>query len=454
MTAPSTGHKLLVVDDDDVFRDVLARELRRRGNEVVTAATGEEALASARAPDIDVVLLDLRLPDLDGIEVLQRIQAGEASVGVLMLTGHGTIDTAIRAIRLGAYDYLEKPCPIEKVEMSVRKVREHMGLLARQQVLRDGYSVPDVRGELVGQSGAALRLKDSLLRIARTDATTLLLGETGVGKDLAARMLHAESARRDAPFVVVDCASLHEDLLQSELFGHEKGSFSGAERRKHGLFEVAHGGSIFLDEVGEMSLEIQAALLRVLESGTFRRVGGTKEVSVDVRVISATNRDLKRAVARGRFRQDLFYRLSTCTVEIPPLRERREDIPLLIDHFIARSNRRFRRECRLDEDARKVLEAHDWPGNVRELVHVLEQATVMADGDVIRREHLVIQRPPARTEEPEEGWPTLKDLQYRHVRAVLDHVRGNRAQAARILGISERNVYRWIKRLGGDPERD
>ena len=277
-------------------------------------------------PDVEVILLDLRLPDMDGIEVLQELRRREAPAGVVLLTGHGTVDTAIQAIRLGAHDYLEKPCPIEKVEMTLRKTREHLGLLRRQRILQDGYSPADVRPGLVGASPAFEGMMRAVRRIGAADATTLILGETGVGKDLVAKLVHAESPRRDAPYVVVDCAALHEELLQSELFGHEKGAFSGAGRLKHGLFEVADGGTLFLDEVGETNPDIQASLLRVLESGRFRRLGGTREIAVDVRVISATNRNLEAAIAKRRFREDLYFRLSTLTVEVPPLRDRREDI--------------------------------------------------------------------------------------------------------------------------------
>jgi DNA-binding NtrC family response regulator len=449
MSAQAEGVRVLLVDDDPAFRRVMAAELTRRKYTVSSASSGGEALAQAPEFRPDVTLLDLRLPDMDGIEVLERLRERNPSGGVVVLTGHGTIDTAIRATRLGAYDYLEKPCPIGKLEMAIAKTHEHVTLLRRQRVLEDGYAVPKVTPGLVGKSPAFAKLVDSVARIGRTDATTLILGETGVGKDVVARRLHAESPRADAPFVVVDCAALHEELLQSEIFGHEKGAFTGAARRKHGLFEVANGGTIFLDEVGDASPDIQAKLLRVLESGRFRRLGGTEEITVDVRVLAATNRDLRQAIARGHFREDLFYRLATFTVEIPPLRERREDVRLLLDHFTERVNARFSLAKRFSPEAVEALVRYAWPGNVRELLHTVEQALVLCDSDVIAAEDLP---PPIRALPAAEPGPgvgetlTLREVERRHIFSVLARVGGNRAQAARILGTSERTFYRLLEK--------
>ena len=449
MKEPESSPKVLLVDDDDAFRQVMSGELTRRQLQVRSVASGEEALRDEATADADVILLDLKLPGIDGIEVLKQLRERDVRAAVVVLTGHGTIDTAIQATRLGAYDYLEKPCPIDKVEMTIRKTCEHYGLLARQKVLQDGYSAPDFRQRMVGGSPAFLKMCQTVERIAETEASTLLTGETGVGKDIVATLLHTLSRRRDAPYVVVNCAALHEDLLQSELFGHEKGAFSGAERRKHGLFEVAHGGTLFLDEVGDTNREIQAMLLRVLETGEFRRLGGNEEITVDVRVVSATNRDLERSIERGRFREDLFYRLATMKVEIPPLRERREDIPLLLDHYLGRLNRRFSHAHRLDEPAREALIRYDWPGNVRELIHALEQAVVLCDDEIIRLDDLPVAirggPPPAAAKQPPELLP-LRAVEQRHVEAVLEAVGGNRARAAEVLQISERNLYRLIKK--------
>ncbi|MBI2222945.1 MAG: sigma-54-dependent Fis family transcriptional regulator [Acidobacteria bacterium] len=457
---PNKNTRILLVDDDTTFRRVMDTELTRRGYKVVAVASGAEALEQAPRANADVTLLDLRLPDMDGIEVLKRLQERNTPSAVVVLTAHGTIDTAIQAIRLGAHDYLEKPCPIAKLEMAIQKTCEHERLVKRQRVLEDGYAAPNVAPGLVGASPAFVKLMDNVARIARAGATTLVLGETGVGKEVVAALLHAQSPRGDAPFVVVDCASLHEELLQSEIFGHERGAFTGANRLKHGLFEVASGGTIFLDEVGDISPDVQAKLLRVLETGRFRRLGGTDEISVDVRIIAATNRDLRSAISRGHFREDLFYRLATFVVEIPPLRERPEDIRLLVEHYAAQLNQRFSLDKRVGPEAMDALLRHSWPGNVRELIHVLEQAVVLSDDDEIGREDLP---PPIRgvraeaAAPPEEGREegreeenlTLREVQRRHVFRVLEKAAGNRAQAARLLGTSERTFYRLLERYRG-----
>jgi DNA-binding NtrC family response regulator len=447
--------RVLLVDDDPAFRRAMGTELARRGYSVETRASAEEALDPAASADVDVILLDLRLPDKDGLEVLEELRRRAVPAGIVVLTGHGTIDTAVRAIRVGAYDYLEKPCPIAKLEMAIQKTHEHVRLITRQRVLEDGYAVPDRGVEFVGESAANRKLMDAVARIARSDSTTLILGETGVGKELVATLLHTQSARREAPFVAVNCAALHDELFQTEVFGHEKGAFTGADRLKHGLFEVASGGTIFLDEVGDTSHESQAKLLRVLETGRFRRLGGTREIAVDVRVVAATNRDLTQATARGHFREDLYYRLATFTLTIPPLRTRPEDIPSLVEHFVARFNRRFSCVKRMDEAALDALGRHTWPGNVRELIHVIEQSFVLCDGDVIQAEDLPAGLRPEVPQAPHadgDDIPSLREVQRRHIQWVLTKVGGNRAKAAHALGMSERTFYRLLERhRGGSP---
>ena len=446
MTGTRKPVRVMLVDDDDEFRRVMSSELARRGYAVSSVARGAAALA--QAADVDVIVVDLHLPDMDGIEVLQKLRSADVPAGVLMLTGHGTIDTAIQAVRLGAYDYLEKPCPLDRMEMAIQKAYEHLRLVQRQQVLEDRYRTADVGLDFIGQSPALEKVRQAVARIAPTDSTTLILGETGVGKEMVARSLHAQSQRRDRPFVVVDCAALHEQLLQSELFGHEKGAFTGAAGLKHGLFEVGNTGTIFLDEVGEMSPEVQAKLLRVLETGRFRRLGGTKEIAVDVRVISATNRDLRAGIARGHFREDLYFRLALLTIEVPPLRERPEDICMLIEHFTRQFNQRLSKSKRFGSAAMKALVRYRWPGNVRELIHVVQQSMVLSDRDLIEPEDL----PPAITLAGTESTvnageePSLRDMQRHYVLSVMERVGGNRAQAARILQISERNLYRLLRR--------
>jgi len=446
MSGNRKAARVLLVDDDDDFRRIMSGELTRRGYTVSAVASG--TAAEAQAGDADVILLDLRLPDVDGIEVLKRLRSAEVSAGVIMLTGHGTIDTAIQAVRLGAYDYLEKPCPLDRMDMAIQKAHEHLRLVQRQRVLEDSYTSRDIGPEFIGRSAALEKVRQLVARVAPTDSTTLVLGETGVGKDMVARLLHAQSRRRDKPFVVVDCAALHEQLLQSELFGHDKGAFTGADRLKHGLFEAGNTGTIFLDEVGEMSPEVQAKLLRVLETGRFRRLGGTKEIAVDVRVISATNRDLRSAITRGHFREDLFFRLAPITIDVPPLRERRDDIRVLVEYFSQEFNRRYGASKRFAPAAIDVLQKYRWPGNVRELIHVVQQSMVLADRALIEPDDL----PAAVTMGSTDGFPTaseelsLREAQRRYVLSVMARVSGNRAQAARILQISERNLYRLLRR--------
>lgn len=451
MTSQVADVRVLLIDDDATFRRVMSKELARRGYAVDTRASGREALDPAASANVDVILLDLRLKDMDGLDVLRDLRARNVPAGIVVLTGHGTIDTAVKAIQIGAHDYLEKPCPIANLEMAIRKTHEHMGLLKRQRVLEDGYTPPDRTVDIVGRSAANQKLIDSVARIARTDSTTLILGETGVGKELVATLLHTQSGRRNKPFVTVNCAALHDELFQSEVFGHEKGAFTGAHRLKHGLFEVANGGTIFLDEVGDTSPESQAKLLRVLETGRFRRLGSTSETVVDVRVVAATNRDLAQAAARGHFREDLYYRLATFTVAIPPLREHPDDIPDLAEHFLARFNQRFSYSKRLDRAAVELLQQYAWPGNVRELVHVIEQCVVLCDGEVIRVEDLPAGLQLARANLPPsvsgDEIPSLREIQRRHILWVLEKVAGNRAMAAQALGISERTFYRLLERF-------
>ncbi len=379
---------VLLVDDDEVFRRVMAGELRRLDYEVVAAGSGGEALREASAREPDVVLLDLRLPDMSGLEVLKALRECAPGSEVVMLTGHGSIDTAIESIRLGAFDYVVKPCPLGELELRVHRAVERQALRRRASLLERGLTPPDPGGSLIGESPPFRELLRLVERVAAADSTVLVTGETGSGKEMIAKLLHARSPRRSRPFVVVECAALQESLLQSELFGHDRGAFTGADRAKPGLFEVAHGGTIFLDEIGEVSLATQVKLLRVLDTSSFRHVGGTSEIKVDVRVIAATNRDLAALVRQGLFREDLYYRLSTIAIVVPPLRERPADVALLAAHFATRLNERYGFRKQVSDAALDVLRRHAWPGNVRELSHVVESAAIVCDGPLILPEHL------------------------------------------------------------------
>ena len=442
---------LLVVDDDRTFRELIAGELAARGYRTSTAEDARSAIALAHREDFSLALVDLRLPDGSGLDVLRRIRELQPEVEVVVLTGHGSIDTAIEAMRLGAFDYLRKPCPIEELEVSLQKALERRTLVRQNSILRDGYAPPDLGSEFVGASAAFRGVCDLVGRVAPTDSSVLILGETGVGKDVVAKLIHARSPRREQPLVVVECAALHEELLDSELFGHEKGAYTGAVQAKHGLFEVADGGTIFLDEIGDVSQTTQVKLLRILETGRFRHVGGTRELSVDVRVLAATNRDLDDMMKRGYFRRDLFFRMNTIRIEVPPLRDRPEDLPVLTDHFLRRLNSRFGCAKRFTPAALERLARYAWPGNARELLHLVERAVILSPDDEIGVDHLPaeVQRcgpGPALTTSAE--LPTLQELERCHIERVLGVVTGNRARAAQILGISERTLYRKVKEYG------
>jgi DNA-binding NtrC family response regulator len=453
---------LLLVDDDAAFRTVMAAELTRSGYDVRTAANGEDALAVCAHAEPHVILLDLQMPGMSGLDVLKTLRQRQAPGEVVMLTGHGSIDSAIEAIRVGAFDYVPKPCPLDELEIRIQRALERQALRDRAELLERGLMPPDLGSAFIGESAAFRGVLQLLERVAQANSTVLITGETGTGKEMAAKLIHARSARRSRPFVTVECAALQESLLQSELFGHERGAFTGADRAKPGLFEVASGGTIFLDEIGEVSLATQVALLRVLDASTFRHVGGTHEIRVDVRVLAATNRDLAGMVRQALFREDLFYRLSTISVHLPSLRERREDIALLARHFVGLFSARFGVERRLSDEALAALRAHTWPGNVRELLHVVEAAMVVCEGAIIRPEHLPASvradpdragrghtAAPGRSPGADEGATlTLEEVERAHIERVLHAHNGHRGLAARALGISERNLYRKLREWG------
>jgi DNA-binding NtrC family response regulator len=450
---------ILLVDDDDAFRRVLSGELDRLGFAVTSVATGGDALRTLAEAPREIVLLDLRLPDMSGLDVLKAARDTSPGSEVIMLTGHGSIDTAIESIRQGAFDYVAKPCPLDELEVRIERALERRALHRRASLLERGLTPPDLGSAFVGESVEFRQLVQLIDRVAVADSTVLITGETGTGKEMVAKLLHARSPRRHRPFVVVECAALQESLLQSELFGHERGAFTGADRAKPGLFEVAHGGTIFLDEIGEVSQGTQVKLLRVLDTSTFRRVGGTQEIRVDVRIVAATNRDLASMVRQGVFREDLYYRLSTINLKVPALRERRGDVDVLARHFVSLLNERFGVRKRLGEPALDLLRRHEWPGNVRELLHVIEAAIVVCEGTEIGPEHLPpsVCRPssPAATVPASaSSFPTLEELERSHIELALRTANGHRGRAAALLGISERNLYRKLREYQLVADRD
>jgi DNA-binding NtrC family response regulator len=442
--------RLLLVDDEESFRKLTARELERQGYAVDTAGTLEEARQLLGRKIFHVALLDLRLPDGNGMELLPEIREHAPTTEVVMLTAFGTVQEAIRAMKQGAHDFLTKPCKLGELEAVLEKAVQRQNLERENVALQRDVERLAPSESFVGASAQVRDLLGLVRRVAETESTVLIRGESGVGKELVARAVHRGSPRRRQPFVVVDCASLHENLLQSELFGHEKGAYTGAVRLKHGLFEVADRGTIFLDEIGEITPPLQVKLLRVLETGTFRRVGGTTDIKVDVRVVAATNRTLESMMKEGGFREDLYYRLNVFSIHIPPLRERREDIPLLVDHFVRTSAIVPKRTVRVSDAAMEVLRRYSWPGNVRELANVIERALILCDGGVLEPEQLpmgVRVTPSFEQSEHDDRLSTLEEVERRYIRKVLDHCKGHRHKAASILGISERNLYRKLKEI-------
>jgi DNA-binding NtrC family response regulator len=448
--------RVMVVDDDEVLRRLVSDQVARMGFDSTPAASGEEALAALARSDYDVVLLDIRMPGLSGLDTLREIRKLEDAPEVIMLTADTSLSTGLEAMRLGAYDYLTKPATLDEIEALVRKADEKRRLVRQNASLRDAVRQPaeDAQGSPVYRSKAMEGLVALAETAARSDSTVIITGESGTGKDVLARFIHSRSARAASPMLSVNCAALPETLFESEFFGHERGAFTGATATKRGLIEAADGSTLFLDEVGEMPLQTQVKLLQFLEEGRFRRVGSTRDREADVRVIAATNRNLAEDVAAGRFRADLFYRLNVISLHVPPLRQRREDVPALAEHFLAAFRERFNRPAlALSEEARQRLASYDWPGNVRELRNCLERAAALAASDLIEAEQ-VLPHAAARTSEGKaataDGAPpaTLDELERQHILRVLEDAGGNRERAAAILGISARTLYRKLREYG------
>ncbi len=466
-TKESATGAVLVVEDDEAYRRFLVGELGDFGFKVEGVADGTRALAAIEAGDYSVVLMDIRLPGIDGMEVLRRATAFEAAPQIVMMTGHGSIDTAIAAMKLGAYDYLTKPCDVDEMRAVIERAREHRDLQRENDALKTILRRREGDAEIVGRSPVVFDLVARIERIAPTDASVLLLGESGTGKELAAQLVHRRSRRFDKPFVDVNCGALPETLFESEFFGHEKGAFTGAATRKTGLVEASDGGTLFLDEVSEMPLSAQVKLLRFLETGKFRRLGGVRQLSADVRVVAASNRSLEALIDGGTFRRDLFFRLAVVTLEVPSLRRRREDIPLLAEHFVRRSGIATRgRGAGLDAEAVAALVAYDWPGNVRELRNAIESAVILAESGHVRVSDL-----PARVRERGSSGPstpttperpvaragviaTLADVERQHIESVLAQLDGHRERTARALGIATKTLYRKLREYEAGETRE
>ena len=441
--------KILVVDDESLVRDFLREVLKAEDYEVLTAEDGLSALKEVERDGIDLVITDVRMPKLNGIDLLKEVKKRSPSTLVVVITAYGTIENAVEAMKNGACDYITKPLSPEQIKLAIQKASQHKNLLNENRYLRSEVSQRYNFEQLIGRSPQMRRVYEMIDRVAPTNATVLIQGESGTGKELVARAIHYRSPRKDKPFVKVNCAALPEDLLESELFGHERGAFTGAVSKREGRFELADRGTLLLDEISETSPAFQAKLLRVLQEQEFERVGGSKTIKVDVRVIATTNKDLKQAIREGKFREDLYYRLNVLPIYLPPLRERKEDIPLLVQHFLEKYSRQ--NGLRIKSLSKKCLDMmmqYEWPGNVRELENVIERAVVMSEGETIFPENISLSSPVQKMSLsfPEEI--TLEEMEKRLILHTLQRTGGNRTEAAKILGISVRTVRNKLKKYG------
>jgi DNA-binding NtrC family response regulator len=444
---PHKKIKILVVDDELSIRESLSGWLRQDGLEADAAADGNAALAMITEQRYDIMLIDVKMPEMDGLTLLKKLKETEPDIAVVMMTAQGAIQDAVDAMRLGAYDYLLKPFDLEELSLTIEKLVRLQTLAMENLILKDRMATMTRFENLVGQSPPMLRLFETIVDVAQSDATVLITGETGTGKELVARAIHAQSPRCYGPFIAINCGAFTEHLLESELFGHEKGAFTDAKYTKKGRLEMADAGTLFLDEIGDISMKMQIDLLRVLETHEFTRVGGTVTLQSDFRVIAATHRDLKEAIQQKIFRQDLFYRLNVVPLQVPPLRERQEDISLLAHHFL----RRFATETnkKIDSIHPAALEAmrnYAWPGNVRELENAIERAVVVEKGRQIKPADLPFVTPGA--EETETGKLSLEEMERQHIARILAAEGGNISNTARVLGINRTTLYHKIKKYG------
>ena len=450
---------ILVVDDEPGVRSSVAGVLRDEGFEVDTAATGEECLDRVAERAYDVIVLDIWLPGIDGLTTLQRLGERQVDAQVVIISGHGNIESAVRAIKAGAFDFIEKPLSLEKTVLVVRNALRQRDLETENRVLRARVQRQQT---MVGESRAMQHLREQVAMAAPTNGRVLILGENGTGKELVARTIHQLSRRRNGPFVEVNCAAIPEELIESELFGHARGAFTGAVADKPGRFEQADGGTIFLDEIGDMSLKTQAKVLRVLQEQVMERVGGTQRIRVDVRVLAATNKDLTAEIREGRFREDLYFRLNVIPIFVPPLRDRPDDIPLLAEHFMATMSAEYgRRPRRLAPEAVARLQAYGWPGNVRELRNTIERLLIMVGGHTITAQDLAfLGRNGDSLPEPAPPPPTGRLAEARDqfekefILRTLAAAQGNMSRTAEILGVERSNLYKKMKAFGITPRRD
>ncbi len=456
---------ILVADDDAVARELLADALKKEGYAVEAFASGEEVIARGRLGCVDLVLTDIRMGAVDGLTVLREFKRMSPGTAVVVLTAFGSLEGAIEAIKQGAYDYLAKPFKKEDIKLVVKRSLEHCRLVRENARFREELTSKDAWSPLVGSSPAMLEVYKLVARVAESKSTVLLQGESGTGKELIARAIHSNGPRRDKPFIPVNCGALPDTLLESEMFGYEKGAFTGAVGNKVGLFESADGGTLFLDEIGDLGRELQVKLLRVMQDQEVRRVGGTTSTRVDVRIIAATNRDLEQLVKEGKFRDDLYYRLKVVPITLPSLSERREDIPMLVHHFLQKCAAGMDHAVRgiLPETMARLTQ-YGWPGNVRELENVVERAVSLSHGPLLTPDDLPEAIRQEATSEAEakrsrgdladEAYLSLEEVEKRHLLRVLKEMKGNKVKAAKILGIDRRTLYRMAERFGLDIGED
>ncbi len=450
---------ILIVDDEESICQSLSGVLSDDGYEVLTAASGEEALKIVDEELPSLILLDIWLPGLDGIEILKTVKAEHPQIRVVMMSGHGTIETAVKATKLGAFDFIEKPLSLDKVLLIVNHALD-MTRLEEENVLLKQKVVHEY--ELTGNSELITDLKETISLVSPTNAWILIMGENGTGKELVARSIHKQSKRAHKPFVEVNCAAIPEELIESELFGHEKGAFTGATEKKRGKFDLAHEGTIFLDEVADMSLKAQAKILRILQEKKYERVGGSKVIPTDVRVLAATNKDLSKEMEAGRFRQDLYYRLNVIPLKVPPLRDRKADIPLLVKRFLKDfAHKEGEQGKAITDDALDLLIRHDWPGNIRELKNIVERLVIMTAGDVIDEKDIPPFVQKDQTDEPDGGavaadsYRSAKTaFEKRYIAQKLREHEGNISRTAEAIGLERSNLHRKIKAYGLDAKSD
>jgi len=443
----NTQGKLLIVDDEPSVRDSLGKWFREEGYEVATTENASDALTRLAEQRWDVALVDIKMHGTDGIELQRRMHEIDPELVVIIMTGYASVETAVAALKNGAYDYVTKPLDPDEIAHLVKNALAHKRTVQENVLLRETVAEVARPGELIGQSAPMRKIFDAIETVGPTDATVMVMGESGTGKELVARAIHQASARRFHPLVVIHCGALTETLLESELFGHEKGAFTGAQYRKKGKFEIAEGGTVFLDEIGDITLKTQTDLLRVLQEREITRVGGNQIIKVDFRCIAATNKDLERLIEEGKFRPDLFYRLNVFRIELPPLRERREDIPVLVDHFVRKFSLAMnKRITRVSAAAMNQLQQQPWPGNVRELENAVERALVVGQEPELREQDFIFKL--QNTSGLSGLSKTLEDMERAHILRVVEECGGNQSHAADILDIDRVTLYHKLKKYG------